>query len=312
MSDKIIWTGIEISAEGGQHEFLGGYGPTYFVMPPGAGDVYIDAFISCNHGDDIDRIHETVFKVNITSVTPPNDEISFTTKNDENDIHCTADIKPDHLDDAYNSQIEWEMDDNPNDNYDSGNPNDPQRGDDVNLEITIPPVPRAPNGRGHPLSYRIRTMLTIQGKTDISEPEYITQDERDQCRQEYIDMKKDRIPARNEFSNGGGSAHYSFNDLNYGHYNWAIVTQGLYDGLEATGANLGWYENLSSGYRNPIHNAEVGGKSESRHIYGRAADIDGDTEEENNEIYEAAKLTNPIEILREPNDNDPRWIHVAW
>ncbi|HOK56833.1 MAG TPA: D-Ala-D-Ala carboxypeptidase family metallohydrolase [bacterium] len=30
---------------------------------------------------------------------------------------------------------------------------------------------------------------------------------------------------------------------------------------------------VSSGYRNPIHNEEVGGKSESRHMYGDAVDI---------------------------------------
>ena len=258
----------------------------------------------------------TPIPITVIQVTPSNDNISFTTQTGENRIRCIADIKPDSLDAQYNSQIEWEIDDTPGDGIDSGNPPDPERGNDVYLTLT---APTAPNGRPAPLSYRITASVRINFIKYTSGATYTTQDQRDQIRQEYIDVERNgqhasRVPNRSEFSNGGGSPHYSFNDLNSGDYTWAIVTQGLYNGLEATGAILRNYEDLSSGYRNPIHNVNTNppGAINSWHIHGRAADIDGDTYAENQAIYNAARQTNPIEYIREPNNVYPTRVHVAW
>ncbi|MEW6104635.1 MAG: D-Ala-D-Ala carboxypeptidase family metallohydrolase, partial [bacterium] len=259
----------------------------------------------------------------ISQITLPNDNISFTTQPGENRIRCLADIKPDYLDAAYNSQIEWEIDDDPRDNYQSGNPADPERGNDVNLTIT---APAAPNGRRFPLSYRIRAFVTANNLRATSTPRYVTQDERDQCRQEYIDMNKARRPARNEFVNGGGSPNFSFNELNSSinpttgnRYSWAVLRPILYTGLEATRANYGYPMIVNSGYRNPIRQLQVNPTApESRHIYGDAADIavvdinnNGIIEpDEWDELADAATAANADYI--EPRQQTGAWVHMDW
>jgi zinc D-Ala-D-Ala carboxypeptidase len=49
--------------------------------------------------------------------------------------------------------------------------------------------------------------------------------------------------------------------------------QRLLDGLEVVRQNLGGPVKIVSGYRCPIHNREVGGASDSRHVHGDAADL---------------------------------------
>jgi hypothetical protein len=107
----------------------------------------------------------TIFEVVITSVTPLNSGVSFTTRNGENRIECVADLKPDSLDGTYNSQIQWDIEDDPGLSGDSGDPADPQTGDDVTLTVTAPAAGR---GRNYKLNYRIRASVTIAGKTDYS------------------------------------------------------------------------------------------------------------------------------------------------
>jgi len=260
---------------------------------------------SCDSGKVV------MWNLKITSFTPR----TFTTQTGENQISCVADIKPDSLDATYNGNIEWDIEDNPNVGGDSGNPNDPNNGNTITWSASIPPIPRDSDGRGFPLSYRIRARLTIGSDTVISDT-FITQDEIDQCRQEYVDFNYSRdIPERNRFTQTKHSNHYSFGNLNSGDYSWAIIEDNLLNGLEATGTNFpnNW-ENLSCAYRNPIHNANVGGVLTSWHLEGRAADIDGDSYEENYKIYQAMAGTGFIERIAEP-DGDPNrstWIHGAW
>jgi hypothetical protein len=75
ISEDIIWTAVEELAEDGEHQFPGGEGPTYSITPPGPGKVYIQAFIKCDDGTDIDWIYVTVFEVKITNVDMCEDTI---------------------------------------------------------------------------------------------------------------------------------------------------------------------------------------------------------------------------------------------
>ena len=221
--------------------------------------------------------------ITITQVIPPNGSVSFTTLPSENRIRCTADIKPDSLDAGYNNQIEWEIDDDPRDSNPSGNPNDIQRGNDVQLQITMPPVPADTDGRGFPLSYRIVASVVINNATYTSVATYTTQDEMDQIRQEYIDMNKTTKPARTAFVNAQtyvNPGHFVFNAINWSvnpatgsRYNWAIFTIGQH--LENIRAAIGnQIMSVNSGYRSPIRQLQVNPTApESRHIYGDAVDI---------------------------------------
>ena len=176
--------------------------------------------------------------------------------------------------------------------------------------------PAAPDGRGEPLTYLIIAGITVEEITSL-DVIGITQDERDQCRQEYIDMEKDDFPERGEFSNSGGSDHFTFGELNSGHYDWGIVTDALYTGLEATRTNYGHPMDVRSGYRNPIHNADEGGVPESRHIYGLAADIlvrdlNGNGEIDRSDwdvLKDAAELAG---AWVEPWEDTGTWVHMDW
>ena len=192
------------------------------------------------------------FKIKIISVTPPNDNISFTTKKNEDEIHSIADIKPDSYDEEYNKQIEWEIDDDPNTTGYSGDPKDPEKGDDVKLIVT---APSAPNGRGFPLNYRIRASLTIAGNTITSDPEYIKQDDRDQLRQQYEDLKYNHFtpPTREELST---SIPIELRDSTApGGWNWdAGISTTMSEVESAYGHSFTVVSSGGSGYRTPIHN----------------------------------------------------------
>ncbi len=261
-----------------------------------------------------------VFEVQITQVDLQNDGVSFTTRAEDNEniIVCQANLSPDILDAELNSQIQWEIDDDPNTTGISGDPDDPQIGPDANLIVTAPP---APNGRGFPLNYQIRASLTIgiaeHIATHISEPWYIIQDEKDQCRQEYIDMDKATKPLRGAFSNSGGSANFSFAELNKGDFSWAIITSGLTSGLEATRTNYGHPMSLNSAYRNPIRNTAVEGVPESRHIYGVAADVAVEDLNDNGTIErsewdELAAAAGTAGAWVESYDLTLTYVHMNW
>ena len=55
---------------------------------------------------------------------------------------------------------------------------------------------------------------------------------------------------------------------------WAVIQPHLLDGLQGVRDDVGGPVVVTSGYRNPAHNADVGGVSSSRHQYGDAADLD--------------------------------------
>ena len=99
-------------------------------------------------------------------------------------------------------------------------------------------------------------------------------DQRDTIIQEYRNFRVSFIPSCASFTRTKRSAHFSFAELNRGDFAWAILTDRLLNGLENVRRRNGNRPlSLTSAYRNPSRNRRVGGASQSRHMYGDAADI---------------------------------------
>jgi|GEM_PF-2033278 len=245
-------------------------------------DVVLTAIASNEHGQDTDEKRVAVVELTNVNVEYPlaNDNNgTFTSRANENRINLEAVTTPDILGDT----VTWETDDDPRDSNNSGNPDDPAPGANVNF-IVNPPA--APNGRGFPLSYRIRATLNVDGYEQLVTT-YATQDERDQCRQEYIDMNKNRVPDRGDFVDAAtyvDPGNFSFDEINI-NQTYSVALFRIADRLQSVRNAFGQVMRVNSGYRNPVRNAGIpGAHPESRHIYGRAADIgvrdfnnDGDT-----------------------------------
>jgi len=197
------------------------------------------------------------------------------------------------------------------------------QGNPLYANITFDNRDHPPGGRGYPLSYRIRATVEYSGYAYYAD---MTQDEVSQCRQEYIDMGKATTPTRGEFSSAGGSAHFSWAELNHSwnyytnaKYLWIVIRDVLYTGLEATRTYLGnlpMY--INSGYRSPMRNAVIGGAKNSRHIYGDAADVrvddfNNDGNADYNDwlmLYNAAGQAGAD--YREPYNETGTWVHMDW
>jgi hypothetical protein len=199
-----------------------------------------------------------------------NDTTSFTTLEAENDIMCTAYLSPSELQSEYNSKITWDVVDNPDDTINSGDPTDPDDGETVTFEIT---APADTDGRGAPLSYLIKASVTIYG-IGVSDTEIITQDSRDELRQQYIDMSYDHfsMPTRDELSLTGPAEFIDATSPAY----WNADIESTVSSIENSyGYSFTIVSSGGSGFRCPIHNEEVSTatlKKNSHHAYGRAAD----------------------------------------
>ena len=226
----------------------------------------------------------TVFEVVITSTTLPNDAVSFTTRNGENQIQCVADIRPDSLDDTYNAQIEWEIEDNPDVGGISGNPADPETGNEVTLTIT---APTAAAGRNYRLNYRIQASLTIAGSTATCDWTTIQQDGRDYLRQQYLDVNPGRVapPARTALVTAAtyvNPGNLNFNELNCNGGGFCAnhayqLDDTVSDLFQQVRNEVGVAIRITSCYRCPRYNRSVNGVPNSRHIRGQAFDFDNGT-----------------------------------
>ncbi len=230
--------------------------------------------------------------VEITFVHCPN-EGSFTTRNSENTAVCIAQIIPPLFHEHLSPFIEWEIQDDPAQTGDSGDPQDPQKGDHVTLQIT---APAAASGRNFKLNYRIQA--SVLGLHESSW-ESIIQDDKDQLRQQYIDMSKNTIPERDSaalvnaasYENPGNLA---FGDCqcNGGAYCGShsyLLDNSVSDGYQNVRNTLGGAITVTCAYRCPRYNASVGGTSESKHIYGHAFDFDNGEAVENWAVAKAAE-----------------------
>ena len=75
-------------------------------------------------------------------------------------------------------------------------------------------------------------------------------------------------------ANGGRcSAHFRFREFRSKGDGWIALDRALVHGLERYRRLLDRPVRIVSGYRDPAHNAAVGGASDSQHLFGNAADI---------------------------------------
>lgn len=72
--------------------------------------------------------------------------------------------------------------------------------------------------------------------------------------------------------NGKASPHFTFREFASKGNGWIKVNRHLIRGLELIRNKYGPFSPIS-GYRDPLHNAKVGGARNSQHLYGNAADI---------------------------------------
>jgi Carboxypeptidase regulatory-like domain/Peptidase M15 len=145
-----------------------------------------------------------------------------------------------------------------------------------------------PKGGGGPLTITVRAAVERDGRT-FEASETVTQDERDQMRQEYVDLRREIVPERYHFLDaaayeqiyGKRFPQIRFEELNWSvnpdtgeHFRYAIIAQRLLEGLARARAIYGRPLLFSSGYRNPTRQVEVHAPvKESLHQYGLAADL---------------------------------------
>ena len=211
-------------------------------------------------------------------------------------------------------QVIWTMIDNPDDAISSGTPipaTSPQAGGTMTYTFNSPTVPiPAPTGRGGPLSYQI--MASIISGQEFNDKIIITQDHKDQLRQQYIDLDYnyyEGMPNRNVLSQNIGNATWPNSELrdstSPGGYGWfqnnilTVITNLRNDynhPLTCVSTN-------GSGYRSPSHNQDVSTatiKESSYHAYGRAADIHvPDVDQDGNNTIEKGIVEGIIDVYKE-------------
>jgi hypothetical protein len=116
---------------------------------------------------------------------------------------------------------------------------------------------------------------------------------------EYSAYSVNLTPACANFTQTASSQYFAFSAFNTGDYAWALVKAPLTapsnsDGLDAWRAAYGAARTINSAYRNPAHNAAVGGAAQSRHMYGDAVDLrnQSGTQNEWNAMVLAAQTAN--------------------
>ncbi|MFH0799616.1 MAG: D-Ala-D-Ala carboxypeptidase family metallohydrolase, partial [Pseudomonadota bacterium] len=192
---------------------------------------------------------------------------------------------------------------------------------DLSVEF---PIPLKPQGdRGNSLSIKLQAGLNCNDNDEYITKMSIKQDDQDLLRQEYLDMKKSRLPQRNELSSNCMSKHFSFGQFNSSRNiagsKYSSILCLIFDRLEQTREAAGNAAmSINSGYRNPYKNGITKGSGrESMHIYGIAADIrladfngDGVVNFKDRELMvDAAKAKG---ACIEPDDRTPTWIHMDW
>ena len=118
------------------------------------------------------------------------------------------------------------------------------------------------------------------------------------------------------------SENFNWSELNGGfsdgnpHQSYGMISSSLINGLEATRRNYGFAIRVTSGYRCPHGNRDVDSGRSSLHMQGRAADLYSWhrpwTEDEFVELAEAARLTNPAELIDDWSYYKGHHLHVAW
>lgn len=104
-------------------------------------------------------------------------------------------------------------------------------------------------------------------------------DQRDTIIAEYVRYGVNVHPSCGSFTRSAHTVHFTFGELNTGDYSWALLRAPFLAGASSGYGLDRWREEYggprtaNSAYRNPSHNARVGGASQSRHMFGDAADL---------------------------------------
>lgn len=162
---------------------------------------------------------------------------------------------------------------------------EPKPGAELRATLTRTAPPPATVG---PLTLTVRATLERDGQR-VEAVQTVTQDARDQLRQEYVDLERELVPERYRFMDAEAFAarfgkrfpSISFTEVNYSlnpatgeRYPCVIVTEALMLGLKRAERLLGSEFVFTSCYRNPRRQEEVHGSvNESQHQYGYAADL---------------------------------------
>jgi hypothetical protein len=127
------------------------------------------------------------------------------------------------------------------------------------------------------------------GCSDVAEAQAYCQvtvkcgDVRDQIIQEYVTYSIGWQPICGYFTTSAHSVYFTFQELNSGDYTWALVKEPMTVasssgyGLDDWRVQYGSARTMNSAYRNPKHNAAVGGASNSRHLFGNAGDLNNNS-----------------------------------
>jgi len=150
-------------------------------------------------------------------------------------------------------------------------------------------------------------------------------DVRDNIIQEYIAFGIGFIPVCSDFTQTAHSVYFTFAEINVtGDYTWALIRQPLIAvqssgyGLDAWRTAYGGPRIINSGYRNPAHNAAVGGAPQSRHVYGDAADFRNQSYGTSNQTAEWQAMVNAATVAHadfiEPSTGPCKYActHADW
>ncbi|MEK8032913.1 D-Ala-D-Ala carboxypeptidase family metallohydrolase [Ideonella sp. DXS29W] len=121
-------------------------------------------------------------------------------------------------------------------------------------------------------------------------------DSRDSIIREYDTYNVSLNPTCSNFTNRRRTEYFAFSELETGDYSWALLrtpfmaAKSTGYGVDKWRYEYGGPRYTNSVYRNPARNSRVGGASQSRHMYGDAADLDNrsNTSSEWNNMYYAA------------------------
>ena len=141
---------------------------------------------------------------------------------------------------------------------------------------------------GAPLSLSVEASVTADGQT-LADTAAVAQDQRDQMRQEYVDLARRIVPTRGELidavefqrryakrypATSFEQINWSINPATRQRYGYVMISERLLQAIQGTSIRYGRPVQITSGFRNPRRQEEVHGVvEESHHQYGRAADL---------------------------------------
>lgn len=184
-------------------------------------------------------------------------------------------------------------------------------------------IPKAPAGnRSNDFNVDVEAKLFCDGKFADVVNAKIGQDEKDQLRQEYMDIKKRHIPERNELVAYLETRYFDLTKFNSSRRvngnKYSYILCKILDNLDGVKRRAKTSMIINSGYRNPFKNALTKGSAkESSHIYGLAADIDlmdfdDDGKADGRDWETMAEAARNEGACVEPRENTPQWIHMDW